>query len=241
MGDFQAITDAADTSALITSKISTMGGLFTNITTSLNDITSIDTTIPQGLLYIGSDKISPTFTIPSLPAPANPLDSITYPAFVMPTDVDPGTGGSLMSALMAAITATVDAAVAGISDAIKQAINTFMTIIESINSILEWLKSTILLLWSNIKTTYNNWYNTMMESTGNIKRLWERALVWLDKIMKTIGEKQVILEDSVMAFVDELDSTRIEIGASVTTLAISMPDIASDMNKLTQEVTNIFA
>lgn len=120
MGDFQAITDAADTSALITEKISTMGGLFTNITTSLNDITSIDTTIPQGLLSLGSDRISPTFTIPSLPAPANPLDSITYPAFVMPTDVDPGTGGSLMSALMAAITATVDAAVAGISDAIKQ-------------------------------------------------------------------------------------------------------------------------
>lgn len=116
-----------------------------------------------------------------------------------------------------------------------------MTIIESINAILEWLKSTILLLWSNIKTTYNNWYNTMMESTGNVKRLWERALVWLDKIMKTIGEKQVILEDSVIAFVDELDAARIELGTSVTTLASSMPNIATDLNKLTQEVTTIFA
>ena len=241
MGDFQAITDAADTSALITEKISTMGGLFTNITTSLNDITSIDTTIPQGLLSLGSDRISPTFTIPSLPAPANPLDSITFPAFAMPEDTDIGIGGSLMSAFMAAITATVDAGVAAISDAIKQAINMFMTIIESINSILEWLKSTILLLWSDIKTTYNNWYNTMMESTGNVKRLWERALVWLDKIMKTIGEKQVILEDSVIAFVDELDAARIELGTSVTTLASSMPNIATDLNKLTQEVTTIFA
>ena len=157
MGDFQAIADAADTSALITSKTSTMSGLFTNITTSLDDISSIDTTIPQGLLYIGSDRISPTFTIPSLPAPVNPLDSITWPAFVVP-DVDPGTGGSLMSVAMAAITATVDAAVASISDAIKQAINTFMTIIESINAILEWLKSIILLLWSDIKTTYNNYF-----------------------------------------------------------------------------------
>lgn len=241
MADFQAITDAADTSALIASKTSTMSGLFTNITTSLDDITSIDTTIPQGLLYIGSDRISPTFTIPSLPAPVNPLDSITWPAFVMPTDVDPGTGGSLMSVAMAAITATVDAAVASISDAIKQAIKMFMTIVESINAILEWLKSTILLLWSDIKTTYNNWYNTMMESTGNIKRLWERALVWLDKIMKTIGEKQVVLETSVVAFVDELDAARTELGTSVTTLATSMPDIATDLNKLTQEVTTIFA
>lgn len=256
---FDAIAEAQVLASEVSSQISTMTTLATNITNELTNLKNMDWTIPAGLLVAGAISINPHIKMPDLPDFVNPLDAIVPKPMTISSDgchADLGIYGSLLAALMTAVSSIMSAAWDTIVICLWDAILMFECILDSCVAIERWFVEVCSKIWAAIGAAWRSIDNARRscfssadneadpEKAKQLKlkgTLFERALKWLSGLMDRIGINTQNLTAAKDAFLRTLGSVVTPFCENAEKLIKDLGKISTDWACLTKASTKVVA
>ena len=257
---FEAISEINTVTTSVVKSINDVAGLATIITNDVNNLKNVNWVIPADLLVIKNVKISPNIEAPQIPSFENPLTSITWPSFTISTDlchVDFSIFGTLLKALMTAVSTIITAAINSMVDIVNKTIKMFLVIVETLKKVKDWLNNLISTIWDKIKNTYKEWSNKLNDLKKKIKKmwengedsskekieksLWERAISWLSNKITEIGDLIATLKTKVNDFIDKIEELSETLYDDLMDLIDDITLLPADINCLTKASTLVVA
>jgi phage-related minor tail protein len=251
---FQALVSETE------AKVSELETSINDISTAIDDFSGISTDMPSFSSKSDSGTISispPTITVPSIPSftySLIPTGSALIKA-IDPCHFDLGLFGSIMKVLMEALSTVIDAVIDDAIDALRGVVEVFMSIIGPLSSVWEWLKSTSINIWNELKIMCNTIFNNKKDcekqaenatsqsekNTASIKAsLWGNILTWYHTFMKKIGDAWRLIKKAVSAFVQALVDAGDFFMEKLSELIKAFSTISKDWNCLTKQCTQGF-
>lgn len=158
-----------------------------------------------------------------------------------PCHLDFSAFGSILKAIMLALTTIVDAIVNSITSVLCEAVQKFMVLVESAKQILEWLGNLLSNIWGKIKPAYNEVKNKQAEATtSEEKALYQRIILWMEEKMKILGDICEELKRAIRNFFRAMGTVLEDIGAIMLVFPKTIAELPGDvccMLKVTSLVT----
>lgn len=138
--------------------------------------------------------------------------------------------GSILKAIMTALTMIVDAVINSIISALCEAVQMFMVLVESTKQILEWLGNLMSNIWEQIKTAYNGIVNNKKNAqSSEEKALYQRIISWMEEKMRILGDICSELKRAVRTFFRAMGTVLEDIGAVLLVFPKAIAELPEDI------------
>lgn len=226
--------------------VNKLGTSTTALVSAGGEIIAILATIPK-VFSGGEPSLKWEKTKLKIPKITLPVTSMSFPPSIIKTfpelkldacHLDFSIFGSLLKAIMTALTMIVDAVINSIISALCEAVQMFMILVESTKQILGWLGDLINNIWSKVKDAYNetkkNKTNTI---SPELKALYDRIIKWMEEKMRILGGICTKLKEAVRKFFSAMGTVLEDIGAILLVFPKALAELPEDLNCLLKVAT----